>query len=447
MKNNRQTKKYKDEIIKSPSDDELANRWIGTSSNTIHGLGGFRRYKEGIWDEISLTQVQREILDVLIKAKSEGIRPNNTRVNSVVEISRILTTISNDHFLQGSNIIVFRNGTLHLDVNTPGTQSMGLFLPHSKENYATASLLYDYDPTAEPVTWLRILSRLSPEVVALLQEYFGYCLTRETKHEIALWLTGLPGSGKSIIIAGLKAMAGSLAVQLSISDIERSKFALPLIVGKHIIYSTEQFTTTPTSIDNLNKIVSGETLLIEEKYEKPFNYTAYQKIIWASSGLPEIPAGDGFYRRFKVISVPHLRPDEVNLDIKSLVMQDGPGILNWALLGLERLKKRGYFEIPQSVISATDQFKNKNNVVREFVEACCETGGNYKTQATPIYKTYSNWCLANKYVPISITKLAAAWKALGYTNTHLNGSSYWIGIRLKSETDLSDEKKDKYMFN
>ena len=439
--------KIKDKIIKSPSDDELANRWIVRFPDTIYGLGCFRRYKEGVWDEISSTQVQKEILNILIEAKSEGVRPNSSRLNSVTEISRILTTISNDNFDRGSNIIVFKNGTLHRCMSTTSINSMGIFLPHCKDDYITASLPYDYDPNAVPETWLKVLSRLSSEVVSFLQEYFGYCLTRETKHEIAIWLIGPAGCGKSSIIGGIQAMAGPLAVQLSISDIERSKFALPLIVGKNIIYSTEQFTFAPTNIDNVNKIVSGEFLMIEEKYEKPFNYLPYPKIFWASTEIPNIPPGDGFYRRFMVIKLPPLHLNEKDLDIKELIKQEGPGILNWALEGLTRLGNRGRFLIPQSVTSATDQCQAENNIIQEFTESCCEIGAGYKIQTSHIYTVYCDWCLVKGHAFKSIKKIAKDWENLGFTKKQLNGLNYWVGMRLKSEFPLEKGERENIMFN
>ena len=414
----------------------MADRWIGKYPDTIYGLGCFRRYKGGIWAELSLTQVQKEILEILINAKSEGIRPNNSRINSVIEICRILTVVSNDRFEKNPYQIVFRNGSFNL--------GSGLLLPHDKEDYAIASLPYDYDPDAEPKVWLEILSRLSLEDVLFLQEFFGYCLTKETKYEVAVWLTGPSGSGKSAIIEGMQAMAGTLAVQLSLSDMERSKFSLPLIVGKNIIFSTEQFTTMPTVIDNLNKIVSGETIVIEEKYEKPYNYKPHQKIIFASTEIPHIPPTDGFLRRFKFINIPPLHPDQRNINIKSLIKQEGPGILNWALKGLKRLMNRGHFDNFHSVISPTNQFVVAQNDVREFVATCCETGGSFKIQASSIYKAYSNWCLANERIPKSIKKIAQDWKNLGFTNTHVSGCSYWVGIRLKLEEDYEVEK-NKYI--
>src|SRR5512132_3828992 len=46
--------------------------------------------------------------------------------------------------------------------------------------------------------------------------------------------------------------------------------------------------------------------------------------------------------------------------------REGPGILNWALEGLERLLKRGAFAIPGLVDAAIQRFKDESNPVSEF---------------------------------------------------------------------------------
>lgn len=83
--------KPRDEIGRPPSDDELATRWKELHPNTVYSLGCFRRCTDGNWADVSAIQVKAEILNVLIGAKSEGIRPSNVRINSVVEMSMLLS--------------------------------------------------------------------------------------------------------------------------------------------------------------------------------------------------------------------------------------------------------------------------------------------------------------------------------------------------------------------
>ena len=46
---------------------------------------------------------------------------------------------------------------------------------------------------------------------------------------------------------------------------------------------------------------------------------------------------------------------------------EASGMLNWALVGLLRLKARGYYHIPESVRDAIARFKDDNNPIGEWV--------------------------------------------------------------------------------
>jgi hypothetical protein len=59
-----------------PTDDELTDQWINNHPNTVFGLGDFRRYKDGTYPAVSDDQILKEILDILVKEKIAGIRPN-----------------------------------------------------------------------------------------------------------------------------------------------------------------------------------------------------------------------------------------------------------------------------------------------------------------------------------------------------------------------------------
>jgi phage/plasmid-associated DNA primase len=64
------------------------------------------------------------------------------------------------------------------------------------------------------------------------QEFSGYALTTDVSHEIALWLCGPPGGGRSTFITGLEAMLGEKVGTLGLGEIERSRFALADILAR-----------------------------------------------------------------------------------------------------------------------------------------------------------------------------------------------------------------------
>ena len=414
-----------------PTDDELAVRWFEQHPDTIYCFGGFRRYKNGFWSELPRTTVEIELYNILKEAKSEGVNPKTGGLNSVINFARIEATFPSEKMDKQPNTLVLKNGNLHIP--------SGEFFDHSRDCYALSSLPYNYQPDAIPHAFLEVLSRLLKDEAEFLQEFAGYCLTQDTHLETAIWLIGPSGSGKSAVITAYKALLGDYAAQLSLSEMERSKFFLPHIVGKKLIYSTEQVTDKPTTLDILNKIVSGETMMIEEKFEPAFQYTPYAKIAWASSKIPHISPEDGFFRRFKFVSMPALPEALRDPNIKEQIKREGPGILNWALEGWKRLYDRGYFEIPQSVKNTTDRIQGKSNPVQSFISDCCEKNSAYRQQSEPLYESYCSWCSEHAHKPLSTVKFAEELETLGYDgpsngrSSKVKGRRYWYGLKDKRD--------------
>jgi putative DNA primase/helicase len=91
--------------------------------------------------------------------------------------------------------------------------------------------------------------------------------------------------------------------------------------------------------------------------------------------LPRVQsANDGLFRRVKVIEVEPVPKGERDPKVKESIKEEGAGILNWALEGLARLRKRGNFQVPDSVRGATEHWKATNDTAALFVAEACETG-------------------------------------------------------------------------
>lgn len=53
-----------------------------------------------------------------------------------------------------------------------------------------------------------------------------------------------------------------------------------------------------------------------------------------------------------------------------------------------------------------------------------------RTQAQDLYEAYVSWCENNGHMPMSSTKLAREWVRMGFIKTKINGSNFWVGIKL-----------------
>ena len=71
--------------------------------------------------------------------------------------------------------------------------------------------------------------------------------------------------------------------------------------------------------------------------------------------------------------------------------QEGPGILNWALDGLDRLLDRGAYELPDTVRAAVQRFKDDNNPVGEWARAAIVRRGYSKVARSDLLCAFHGW--------------------------------------------------------
>ena len=407
----------------APTHDELRDRWISDNPYHAHGLGEWRRYEAGIWPVVSETSVKAEISDIIEDAKPEGVKPTANILASVTELTRVKVFVPDEKWDADADILVCKNGALRI--------STGELMKHRPEHYATSALPYEYNPDAVPLIWDYFLRSTVPVAAAFLQEFAGYALTTEMRHELAVWLYGPPGSGKSTLLAGFQAMLGHRAGILGLADLERSRFTLADLPGKTLVVASEQPSSYLASTNTLNAIISGEPTQVERKYRDPFTVIPRAKVCWAMNELPRVAdANSGLFRRVKVVTFPELVEDQQDPDLKRHIETEGAGILNWALEGLRRLNARGYFEIPQGVRDATTQFRERNDVPALFVEDRCVRGTDFDVPAAKLYRAYSWWCEENGHRPQSSTRVADDWQRLGFERKRTMSGTVYLGLRL-----------------
>lgn len=418
-----------------PDDAQLADRWIAYNRQAAWGVSEWRKYKDGIWPPIDKDTIKKEITDILERAQSEGVKVTNGLINSVTEIARIKIAIPAEKWDADPDYVPCKNGVLHIPSRS--------LLPHTPDIYATTQLEFDYDPCATCPNFMHALSQI-PEAIDFLQEFAGYALTTEVKYEIAIWLQGPKGSGKSTIIGGLQTMVGKKRHGLlGLADIERSRFALANLPGKTLVTSFEQPDSFMSTTHILNALISGEPITVEQKFKEAVIVIPRAKILWAMNDLPRVSSSnDGIMRRVKVIKFPVLPEDKQDLELKNKIMTDGAGILNWALEGLDRLNKRGKFLIPKSIQDATKDFQDKNDIPALFLEDIgalidpldpqCRTASQY------LYDQYAEWCKKTGHKPMSSTRMAEEWKRMGFEKVIINGRKFWTGVEVSIYTSASN---------
>jgi putative DNA primase/helicase len=74
------------------------------------------------------------------------------------------------------------------------------------------------------------------------------------------------------------------------------------------------------------------------------------------------------------------------------LLEELPGILNWALIGLERLRKRGHFEMPKASLEAVRQMEDLASPVGAFLRDWCVPGAEQRYNVKSLYSAWGQWC-------------------------------------------------------
>ena len=129
-----------------------------------------------------------------------------------------------------------------------------------------------------------------------------------------------------------------------------------------------------------------------------------------------------------IVEFPELR-GERDPDVKEYVKSEGAGLLNWALDGLTRLRERGGFEFPESVVTATAEFEKANDLPAQFVEEECVVGPGLEVATNMLYSRYKGWCEDNGHRPMSNNRVGEEWKRLGFSAYKgTGGRRFWKGL-------------------
>jgi P4 family phage/plasmid primase-like protien len=423
--------------------DVVRDWWLAQCPPTIYARGQFYRYDNGLWTLTEEGLIKQEIDAIIDRLQSKELKATSGTLSSVFDKARARLFLASSRLDANPDFLVLRNGALHIPSRT--------LHPHRPELYATTGVGFDFDPKAEAPTWQNYLERLakqmSDEQIGFLQEFVGLCATADNRFEISVWLYGTMGSGKGTFIDGVKAALKDRYCVLSLSNIDQSRFMLGDLPGKTLAICQEQPGGYSRSFHVLDQIISGEEIQIDIKHYKAITINPTCKVLFAMTDLPRAgSAGDGIFRRANVVEFPTLNIEKRDPGVKEKIKEEGAGILNWALDGLYRLRKRGRFIIPALVKRANTEFIGLSDIESAFVAECCDIGEELEARmarlprnqrkgerSSVLYQAYSDWCKKTNHRPKSSTSIRPEWRRLGFVLYEIKGIEHWHGLKLKGE--------------
>jgi P4 family phage/plasmid primase-like protien len=300
------------------------------------------------------------------------------------------------------DFVAMRNGLLDVNALLQG-RGKGI-IAHSPDWFSAAALPYAYDPSAACPQWQAVLERslsADAELVALMQEWFGYNLLPDTSLQRFVIMVGEGANGKSACCAALTAMLGEQNV--SHIPLERfdDRFALTQADGKLANIASEVGEVDRAAEGILKAFTAGDRLTYDRKYRDAYEAAPTARLTLATNSLPRFrDPTNGLWRRLLLIPFATVIPPAERIggmDRPGWWIKNGelPGILNWALEGLRRLRARQCFTLPAASARALREYRMEANPALAFLHKHCRPSRDDRVGKLELYRSYCDWCRMN----------------------------------------------------
>ncbi len=347
------------------------------------------------WESYNEDHVRNYALHLL------GIESQKSRAEDATFQCKMLSTIPHHRKVNDMiDWVCVKNGMVNL-------KTLEL-AEHDPEFYCTYEIPVRYNPDSDRscARFLRYLDETiaTPDVIKQVQEFFGYCFTRETRYEKCLLLLGPGADGKSRLMQLLRELIGpENCAAVSFEGLE-DQFQRSSIYNKSLNISTEIGFKALDS-QYFKAIISGDPISAAFKHKNMFEFTPYSKLIFAGNKLPKmLDNSDGYFRRIMPIQFkrqflegdpdrdPHLQ-EKLTAELSE--------IFSWSLVGLHRLRSQGKFTDCEETQEIMFGYRRLNNPVVCFVVDECEINDECQASKKDLYKKYREYCAANGYQPFS----------------------------------------------
>jgi putative DNA primase/helicase len=372
-----------------------------------HWRGSWWEWKRSHWIEIedrgvrsTLYRATEHASYVNGEGEMKSWAPNRQKIANLIEALAAIDHLG-DHvdqpvWLDGREqvgpIVATANGLLDVDRRE--------LLPHSPQFFNRVSVPFAFEPgPPPPARWLAFLEELwpdDPESISALQEFFGYVLSgRLDQHKILL-LVGPTRAGKGVITRILAAMVGPQNVAGPTLSSMGGNFGLAPLLGKPLAIVSDARLSGRNSqvvVERLLAISGEDAITIDRKYRDQWTGKLPCRFVIVSNELPQLgDASAAIANRFVPLVLAKSWLGKEDRRLEDDLRRELPGILSWALDGLERLYGQGRFTSPPSAEEALATLIDLASPVGAFLREVCELSAGAEVDVDDLWSAWKEWC-------------------------------------------------------
>jgi len=432
-----------------------ASAYIGSrQSRLVRFQGEFFGYVRGCG---YYREESEELLRAGIRKASKEYKLTPSAVNAAIDEIKSVCIV--DH----------HSVTAPFVMDVPGTPSVphliscrnGILDPqprtlydHDERLFTLNALPFGYDPTATAPRWHQFLGETfdnDRESIGELQKVFGYLLTADTRLQKIFTIIGPKRSGKGTIGRALQGLLGAENIASPTFSNLGSDFGLEGLIGKRAAIIADARLGTRADRVAVSEVllnVSGEdSINVRRKRRTDWCGKLDARIVILSNELPALPDPSGALAgRYIVFHTPVSFFGREDHGLTDKLLTELPGILNWALDGLQRLAAGERITTPAMARDLLEEIDALGSPVKAFVTERCTFGSTDLTvKKDDLWAAYRLWHLQSGIVgqPLSkemfsrALKTAFAGVVKDYRPRLTDGArpTSWAGLTLTTNPD------------
>lgn len=238
----------------------------------------------------------------------------------------------------------------------------------------------EFDPEANCPAWKQFVGNVTePGDIKILQEYVGYCLHHwGLPFKKALILFGPTDAGKSVFLNVIRALFGGdespATSSTSVQYLANERWGAARLVNTAVNIRNDLDGSTIQNTGKIKELIAGDALDAERKRKPVFKFSPTAKHCFAANRAPDRSVDDeAFWNRWITVMFPESVPrDKQDATLESRLIDELPGILNWAIEGYRRLMSQGRFTDEPLPFENREKWERFGSSIEQWINQCTE---------------------------------------------------------------------------
>ena len=263
-------------------------------------------------------------------------------------------------------------------------------------------------------------------------EYAGLCLTKDSRWQKILLLTGTGGTGKSLLLGLIGDATGNQnCAAVSLQGLQQ-RFSTSLLFGKTVNICADLPSEALTDSSTIKQLAGDDVIFAERKGEQAFTFKNYAKQVYSCNALPLMQGerNNGIFRRLLILEMNNT-PDTPDPGLYDQLRNDLFAFMRLAVAGLHQIYTERAICESDSSKKAVRRLMKDSDTVSAWVDECCELDKKARVERTVLYDSYSDYCSSEERQSLSRTRFFAALRGRGISEVKIQGAMAFVGLKIR----------------